>query len=263
VGDDLVALGTLAQKRRDIDFDAKRMEIEERELSAVLRDKQRLIDTERQRLGSLVDAEVRAPTKGKILNVVAAPGRHVNAGDSVASLVDCERRFVVAIFSYRQGQSLEVGTRVRVGGAAFGPGIVKAVLPKTSDKTDEGFAVPFPQTERRELYAIISPENPVDIAPEPEAGSERSAPCRVGQWVTVTKDNGFVPSMSVTWARLGTLLTAWSSNKTPVQLDGAYQTTRETGIAILGNAFRSSAQGRRQSLDLVDWLPRTDDVVSR
>ena len=265
VGDDLIALGALAQKRRDIDFDAKRMEIEEKELSTVLQEKQRLIDTEQKRLGSLTEAEVRAPTKGKLLNVVAAPGRHVNAGDSVASLVDCERRFVVAIFSYRQGQSLEVGTKVRVGGgAAFGPGIVTAVLPKTSDKTDEGFAVPFPQTERRELYAIISPESPAENASAQEATvhSAYSTPCKVGQWVTVTKDNGFVPSMSVSWARLGTLLTAWS-NKTPPQLDSAYQTTRETGIAVLGSALRSTEQGRFRSPGPVNWLQRSDDVVSR
>jgi len=82
----------------------------------------------------LAEANVRVTTAGKILNVGAAPGRHVNAGDSVAALVDCDKRFVVAIFSYRQGQSMKVGTIVRVDGASFGSGIVTAVLPKTSDK---------------------------------------------------------------------------------------------------------------------------------
>ncbi len=159
VGDDLVAIGTLVQKRRDIDLDEKRMGIEEKELSAVLEDRQRLINKEQKRLDALAGANVRTPTGGKILNVGATPGRHVNAGDSVASLVDCDKRFVVAIFSYRQGQGMKVGTRVRVDGASFGSGIVSAVLPKTSDKIDDRFAVPFPQTERRELYAIIAPDN--------------------------------------------------------------------------------------------------------
>jgi hypothetical protein len=54
---------------------------------------------------------------------------------------------------------MKVGTRVRVDGASFGSGIVSAVLPKTSNKIDDRFAVPFPQTERRELYAIIAPDN--------------------------------------------------------------------------------------------------------
>src|SRR4030081_570941 len=158
VGDDLVAIGTLVQKRRDVDLDEKRMEIEEKETSAVLEDHQRLIDAEQTRLQTLAEANVRVSTVGNILNIGAAPGRHVNAGDTLASLVDCDKRFVVAIFSYRQGQSMKVGTSVRVERASFGSGIVTAVLPKTSDKIDDRFAVPFPQTERRELYAIISPE---------------------------------------------------------------------------------------------------------
>ncbi len=133
VGDDLVAIGTLVQKRRDIDLDEKRMEIEAKELSAVLEDHERLIAAERNRLETLAEANIRVTTAGKILNVGAAPGRHVNAGDTVASLVDCDKRFVVAIFSYRQGQSMKVGTRVRVDGVSFGSGIVTAVLPKTAD----------------------------------------------------------------------------------------------------------------------------------
>src|SRR5258708_39939860 len=53
VGDDLVAIGTLVQKRRDIDLDEKRMGIEEKELSAVLEDRQRLINKEQKRTGRL------------------------------------------------------------------------------------------------------------------------------------------------------------------------------------------------------------------
>jgi multidrug resistance efflux pump len=108
VGDDLVSIGNLVQKRRDIDLDAKRMEIEEKELSAVLPAQQLVVDSERKRLDALAQAEVQVPTDGKILSLAASPGRHVNAGDTVGSLVDCDKRFVVAIFSYRQGQSMKV-----------------------------------------------------------------------------------------------------------------------------------------------------------
>jgi multidrug resistance efflux pump len=265
VGDDLVALATLAQKRRDIDLDARRLEIEERELSAVLADKEDLINTERKRLTSLAEASIMVPSGGKILNVGAAPGRHVNAGDSVASLVDCENRFVVAIFSYRQGQSMKVGTRVSVDGALFGSGVVTAILPKTSDKTDERFAVPFPQTERRELYAIITPDSLTAnaIATNTAAGNGQPATsCAVGQWVTVTKNDGIVPSMSVTWRRLETLVTSWGSNKTPVQPASDVK-RRETGIAVLAAAFHSDPQAAQRFPQLDEWLPRTDTVVSR
>jgi multidrug resistance efflux pump len=262
VGDDLIAIGSLVQKRRDIDLDAKRMEIEDKELSAVLTDKQRLIDAETKRLGAMTEADVRAPNQGKILSVGAAPGRHVNAGDSVASLVDCDKRFVVAIFSYRQGESMKVGTRVRVDGASFGGGIVTAVLPKTSDRIDERFAVPFPQTERRELYAIIAPANGADGAGPPASEAQyESTPCTVGQWVTVTKDNAIVPSMSVTWRRLETMLTSWTGKNNPVQPNGGNENKREVGIAVLASALRST-QGAVQT-SLRDWMPRTDAVVSR
>ncbi len=265
VGDDLIAVGTLVQKRRDIDLDEKRMEIEEKQLSAVLEDLQRFIDTERKRLDTLAEANVRITTAGNILNVGAAPGRHVNAGDSLASLVDCDKRFVVAIFSYRQGQSMKVGTRVRVDGASFGSGIVTAVLPKTSDKIDDRFAVPFPQTERRELYAIIAPDSRTDgaVHPEDAAQHEQSTPCTVGQWVTVTKDDGIVPSMSVTWRHFETLMTSWSDRKGPLQPEDGNERRRETGLAMLVAAFHSASQAVYQSPELEDWMPHADAVVSR
>ena len=263
VGDDLVALGSLAQKRRDIDLDAKRLEIEEKELSAVLAYKQGLINIEGKRLRSLAEGSIRVPSGGKILTVGAAPGRHVNAGDSVASLVDCESRFVVAIFSYRQGQNMKVGTRVSVDGASFGVGVVTAVLPKTSDKTDERFAVPFPQTERRELYAIITPESLTD-GPRADVTDRERQPatsCAVGQWVTVTKNDGIVPSMSMTWRRLETMVSSWSSRKAPLQPASDVK-RRETGIATLAAAFRSGQQPQR-SEQFDDLLPQTDGMVSR
>jgi multidrug resistance efflux pump len=265
VGDDLVAIGTLVQKRRDIGLDEKRMEIEEKELSAVSEDHQRLIDAEQKRLDTLAEANVRITTAGSILNVGAGPGRHVNAGDTLASLIDCDKRFVVAIFSYRQGQSMRVGTRVRIDGAAFRSGIVTAVLPKTSDKIDDRFAVPFPQTERRELYAIIAPDGRADgtVEPEDAAQHEQSTPCTVGQWVTVTKDDGIVPSMSVTWRRFETLMTSWSNSKAGFQPSDGSERKRETGFAMLAAAFRSASQPGYQPPKPEDWMPRTDAVVSR
>jgi hypothetical protein len=240
------------------------MEIEEKELSAVLPTQQFVVDSEIRRLRALAAAEVKVPTRGKILSIGVAPGRHVTAGDTVASLVDCDKRFVVAIFSYRQGQSMKVGTLVRVDGASFGSGIVTAVLPKTSDKLDERFAIPFPQTERRELYAMISPDAKTDDAPQTDTADlrEQSTPCSVGQWVTVTKENGMVPSMSVAWRRIEALLTPrMSNNPTKALNDGDGK--REAGIGVLSSAMRSVAPEARHAPDLKDWMDRADDFVSR
>jgi multidrug resistance efflux pump len=261
VGDDLVTIGNLVQKRRDIDLDAKRMEIEEKEISAVLPDQQLVVDSERGRLRAMAAAEVQVPIGGKILSVGVAPGRHVTAGDTVASLVNCDKRFVVAIFSYRQGQSMKVGTQVRVDGASFGSGVVAGVLPKTSDKLDERFAVPFPQTERRELYAIIAPDSRRDVAAQVETVGlhDQSAPCFVGQWVTVTKDHGIIPSMSVAWRRMEAFMTSWSNN---IDTSTSNVEERKAGFALLAAAFRSLAREAVHSPELKDG-GRNDDVVSR
>ncbi len=244
VGDDLVAINNLAQKRRDIDLDGKRMQIEEKEQSAVLADLDHLIDVERRRLESLAAADVRSTGPGKVLTVGAAMGRHVSAGDTIASVIDCDKPFVVAIFSYRQGQSMRAGTRVHIDGASFRTGIVNAVLPKTSDKTDERFAVPFPQTERRELYAVITPDGAGDVTPAAETSAQT---CPVGQWATVTRDNGIVPSMSVTWRRLGNLVASLMPDSGGVETarnsapngSAPEEDARRAGIARLEAAFRS------------------------
>ncbi len=216
VGDELVGLASIAQKRRDIEFDAQRLAIEQTELEASLRDQQKLLDAERERLVSLAAAAVETPTAGEILSVGAAAGRHVAAGDALATLVDCDMAVVVAIFSYRQAQQLSVGSRVAISGSdqfSGQSGTVKEILPKASDKLDERYAVPFPQTERRELYVLVTPDrgtsgNRVASADKVNGG----AACNVGQWVTVTRENGWIPSMSVMWKsvqlRLADLLSA-------------------------------------------------------
>lgn len=252
VGEDLVALNTLAQKRRDIDLDARRMEIEEKQLSAVLADLQHLIEAERGRLDSLAAADVVSAGQGKVLTVGAEIGRHVSAGDTIASVVDCEKRFVVAIFSYRQGESMKPGTRVRIEGGSLHAGVVSAVLPKTSDKVDERFAVPFPQTERRELYVIITPDAP-DIRNVSDNGSVATPACTVGQWVTVTRDNGIVPSMSVTWRRVAGAMAAWTGYDRDVADTANYR----TGVSKLESAFRAPTPERQQPQPSEEWLRAT------
>jgi hypothetical protein len=161
---------------------------------------------------------------------------------------------------------MKVGTRVQVDGGSFGSGIVTALLPKTSDKIDDRFAVPFPQTERRELYAIIAPDSRTDGITghaEDAAQREQSTPCTVGQWVTVTKEDGIVPSMSVTWRRFETLVTSWTNKKIRLEPSDDNERKHETGYPTLAAAFRAASQGASQSAYQEDWLPRTDAIVSR
>jgi hypothetical protein len=185
---------------------------------------------------------VTASTPGTILTLGVAPGRRVNAGDAIASLVDCDKRFVAAIFSYRQSQSMKVGTRVRIDNADFKSGIVEAILPKTTDKVDERYAVPFPQTERRELYAIIAPdEHDGEVMnAKPAAVSSETTPCTVGQWVTVTKDKALIPSMSVTWRRAEAFIASWNADKDQAPGDSR-ESKLATGFAAVKAGLRSVA----------------------
>jgi multidrug efflux pump subunit AcrA (membrane-fusion protein) len=208
VGDNLVGIATLVQKRRDVSFDAQRQEIEQAEATAGLADEMRLVDAERRRLQSLADARLTSPSDDEVLHVGVALGRHVSAGDSVATLVDCRSVFAVAIFSYRQATALSVGTRMIISGTGVNrpiAGTVQEIMPKSSDKTDALYAVPFPQTERREMYVVVKPDD-VALLRSPSAGRAPTRSCPVGKWVTVTRADGWVPSTSIVWQNASSLV---------------------------------------------------------
>jgi multidrug resistance efflux pump len=201
VGDDLVELATLAQKRRDLTFEAQRLGIEEDEFASSAQASEGLLSTERSRLDMLADSKVTAPHAGRVMSAGASNGRHVLPGDTIATLVDCDRSFIAAIFSYRSAQDLEVGTRMRIESRDWSEphyGKVKEVLPRLTDKEDDRFAVSFPPTERRELYVVVEPDHPTKQDMETSDNL-----CSIGRWVTVSRDNGWVPSTSVLWHNAG------------------------------------------------------------
>ena len=211
VGDDVHDLAALLQKKRDMETRRRsRLEIERVQVAAALDENTKLFNAERERLATLERSAVTARSQGEILNASAAVGRHVNAGDTLARMVDCNSAFVVAIFSYRQGADLAVGTRVSIdaGSAGTQEGTVTGVLPKTSDKVDETYAVPFPQTERRELYVLVRPDTPLRTLAA-DTGRDQ---CDIGQWVTVTRLGGWVPSTSVLWRGASRLVSAAASS---------------------------------------------------
>jgi biotin carboxyl carrier protein len=208
VGDNLVGIASLVQKRRDIAFDAERQTIEDATAAAGLADEMSLINEERRRLQRLADARLTSPNDGEVLNVGVAQGRHVSAGDSVATLVDCRNLFAVAIFSYRQATALSVGTRVMISGAGLdGPvgGSVQDIIPKSSDKSDALYAEPFPQIERREMYVVVKPDSDMALLRPTSADGAPTGSCPVGKWVTVTRMDGWVPSTSVVWQQASSL----------------------------------------------------------
>jgi multidrug resistance efflux pump len=200
VGDETGQLADLAKNRRDLEFDTQRMAIEESELKSGLEVQQRLLDAESKRIGLLSAATVAAPFDGKILQASISEGRHVNAGDALASLVDCDRAFVVGIFSYREAPDFQVGARVAIDGlpSGGGYGVVTEVKPRSSESADQHYAVPFPQTERRELYVVARFESD-DAEGAAAAGRET---CLPGRWVTLSRSDARLPSVSGVWRNL-------------------------------------------------------------
>lgn len=208
VGDNLVGIATLVQKRRDIAFDAERQKIEEATAKAGLADEMKLVEAEHRRLQLLADARLTSPNDGEVLNVGVALGRHVNAGDAVATLVDCRSLFAVAIFSYREATALSVGTRVTISGRGLDRpvgGTLQDIVPKSSDKSDALYAEPFPQIERREMYVVVKPDTDMALLRPTSADSAPTGSCPVGKWVTVTRTDGWVPSTSVVWQQASSL----------------------------------------------------------
>ncbi|AOO81233.1 HlyD family efflux transporter periplasmic adaptor subunit [Bosea vaviloviae] len=263
VGNELSGLALLAQKRRDIAYDAQRMEIEETQIGSSLAAQQSLLAAEQERLENLTNAPIVAANGGSVLSLASTAGRHVKAGDAIATITDCDKAFVVGIFSYRKAQALAVGTRVSVTGATEGTnrqGTISEILPKASEKTDEQYAVPFPQTERREMYVLVSLD-PAEAAASAERAAVQSDICSIGQWVTVTRSNGWVPSASVAWRTVTDGLTGpraaalWESTSSTA-LAAAEATSRQVVRAA------TSPEAKQAWLSVSSAAARTVEAVA-
>jgi biotin carboxyl carrier protein len=146
---------------------------------------------ERTRLDRLQRAEVASSVGGTVMRVHVAPGRHVAPGETLASATDCRKSFVAAIFSIRHAPRLAPGTPVLLAGDGWEgtrTGRVAQVLPRATEEVEGTYAVPFPPIERREMYVLVEPDwVRADTAPP---GGSTGGPCAVGQWVSVTLDDG-------------------------------------------------------------------------
>ncbi|WP_246703615.1 MULTISPECIES: HlyD family efflux transporter periplasmic adaptor subunit [unclassified Rhizobium] len=183
VGSDQQSLQNLQQEIRTRKADLLQIKMQ----IATMRSKEAelgsLVATEGERVQRLARADLRIPQTSQLYKPIAASGREVTAGDTLAEMLDCRDTFVVAIFSERQAQALSVGSKVQVsadGWARVADGTVMRLVPRTTDRVDLDYAVPFPPTERRELYAYIRLTEPgQDVF-------RQSQFCSVGTWVDVT-----------------------------------------------------------------------------
>jgi len=186
IGSDLQSLQNLQQEIRTRTADLMQVRMQMTTLETRRSELETLATTEASRIDRLTHADLAIPPGTTLYKPVAATGREVVAGDTLAEALDCRNAFVVAIFSERQAQALSVGSRVKVDAGSWAQessGTVERLVPRTTERVDLDYAVPFPPTERRELYAFIR----MDGIDQPDLSHQKS--CSVGTWVNVTLPN--------------------------------------------------------------------------
>jgi multidrug resistance efflux pump len=211
VGEGQAALGALVERRRDAVLDLNRMRVELHQLTASLAGLELQTAEEQRRIQRRLAAEVIAPASGHVLRAFASPGQRLAAGDSIAGTVECGRSFVVAIFSVRQAHRLALGTRVSItsdGWPEARGGTVVQVMPRTTDRVDTGYAVPFPPMERREMYVLVEFDDfgPRRWARGFGASYAPGVPCDIGRWVHVEIEGGMFSGFARTATRIGRAL---------------------------------------------------------
>lgn len=196
-GESQSALGALIERRRDAALELSRLRVDEAQLNNNLTALSAQTASETARLARLLDADVPSPSNSHVLRAFASPGQRLSAGDTIAGMVECRNAFVVGIFSVRQAHRLAVGAPVVVEAEGWSEaryGRVRQVLPRTTDRVDTNYAVPFPPMERREMYVLIDLE---PAAPARAArGGRPAVPCDIGRWVSVEIEGGVLAGMA-------------------------------------------------------------------
>lgn len=183
IGSDLQSLQNLQQEIRTRSADLLQIQMQMTTMQTRKSELEALASAEAARIDRLTRADLAIPPGTTLYKPVAVTGREVVAGDTLAEALDCRNAFVVAIFSERQAQALSVGSRVKVNADAWAQeadGVVERLVPRTTERVDLDYAVPFPPTERRELYAYIR------MAGTSESQFMNNGVCSVGTWGSVS-----------------------------------------------------------------------------
>ena len=131
------------------------------ELSAQLTEKQLMIrqlkkeiDVERDRLQLNSDAKVLAPLSSAVWELLTAPGEHVQRGQELMRLLDCNAALVTAVVSETVYNRLQIGSsasfRLRDGDVAM-PGRVVNLTGVASATANYAIA---PSSLRKEQYRV-------------------------------------------------------------------------------------------------------------
>jgi multidrug resistance efflux pump len=124
------------------------------EKQATLRNLQKDIAIERDRLQLSSDAPVFAPSSSKVWELLTAPGEHVQRGQDLLRLLDCNAALVTAVVSEAVYNSLQIGTEAtfRLQDSKLGmPGRVVNLTGVASAAANYAIA---PSSLRKEQYRV-------------------------------------------------------------------------------------------------------------
>jgi multidrug resistance efflux pump len=124
------------------------------EKQAILRQLQKDVTAERDRLQLSTDAPVVAPSSSKVWELLTAPGEHVQRGQDLIRLVDCNAAMVTAVVSEAVYNHLQIGTkatfRLRAGDQGM-PGRVVGLTGVASAAANYAIA---PSSLLKEQYRV-------------------------------------------------------------------------------------------------------------
>jgi hypothetical protein len=264
VGTENESLASIEREIRTRKSDYSQIELQLASLVTRQTELSTLLSAEEARVARLNKAEIFSDPSARLYRTVAHVGKQINPGDTVAEAINCQNAFVVAIFSEREAQSLSVGSKVQVSiGNEPAPfnAVVSKLVPRTTERVDLDFAVPFPPTERRELYAYVTPDDAIR-----KNSQDMAKFCSVGSWVTVSLDRQWAAQAEATFAQGANKLYAtgqhvaesfpvWQKTATEIavsalmrtkdaaSLAGEYaQETASQGYIAVSSLFRAEAR---------------------
>lgn len=267
LGPNAAQVNALQDDLRRVRRERTQFEYELAGLQAKLPNVQKLIDLEQSRLDRLSDRRIVAETSGEIYAIASPNGAAVSDGDTLAQAIDCNHAFVAAIFSERKAQNLTPGAKVTVTADSWKApvhGTIRSLMPRTTTVDDAQYAVPFPPTERRELYALIDFDTAAKTVAEPSVISRsRQGTCDVGTWVSVSIDDGTIPSlkqMGQVATRIGEKAAVLASDgfsaARPVLVDLAESVGRTTGSLLASLREMVSSNVAEARARHVERLPK-------
>lgn len=150
-------LPKLAERRSDLKTQIQNEESQLKALQGQLGNLGQLVGKENKRVDTLSAYKVKADAAGTAQDVVAPVGTHVKAGATLVRATNCSKSGVVAVFDSHLASKLNKGSEIRVDIDGLDSPLrahVVRLLPSATQRTQDGYSVPFPHAADGSVYAL-------------------------------------------------------------------------------------------------------------